>query len=155
MLAVGCLCCVVMLGVVPQVGGQLTTPEQVHLAVGFHPSEMTVMWVTQSYAPSMVEYWLDTAPSSVLWETGEADTFEVPVSWEVMNNSGRGIQDFIRADTSRTMHAEPRPTDHVQLSCGQQQHWMELGVRIRIPAPRCGDEGGARTNWLAGRFWCH
>jgi phosphodiesterase/alkaline phosphatase D-like protein len=104
----------------------------------------------------MVEYWLDTAPSSVLRETGEADTFEVPVSWEVMNNSGRGIQDFIRADTSRTMQVhracmlslDPRTMYNYRVG-SNSTGWSSVFAFVSQPLAAEMKGAPVRIGWLA------
>lgn len=82
------------------------SPEQVHLALGGGPAEMTAMWVTQPDAPSRptaaneatVEYWeAATGPGSRVSARGSTDVFLVPVSWEA--NGG----DFIRSNISRRL----------------------------------------------------
>jgi hypothetical protein len=101
-------------------GGSTTTPEQVHLALGRHPTEMTAQWAMQA-APAVaagnllsVQYWeeeWEEETKEEIEETEEAEDersrallevpaivkpFPVPVSWEVTGH-------FIRANISRTM----------------------------------------------------
>jgi hypothetical protein len=92
----------------PTTTGQPTTPEQVHLAIGHHPSEMTVQWAMQASPPPpssssaeaiKVEYWMEmeTMPTAVVSSVPAiVEPFPVPVSWEVTGQ-------FIRANISRTM----------------------------------------------------
>jgi hypothetical protein len=79
----------------PTTTGQPTTPEQVHLAIGHHPSEMTVQWAMQASPPPpssssaeaiKVEYWreMETMPTAVVSSVPAiVEPFPVPVSWEV------------------------------------------------------------------------